>query len=299
MTAAELLDRIEQAMTSPWGIKEEISGPDFSAQLEFSPYNRRILILDYHFSSLKGPANLVSLLEGICIRRNLEKIWGKMRRTDLSLFVSRGFQEEAYIKDFFSTGDDAVICSKFFGKRGDSSSRNTNQQILERVKSCGTTQPAGIKLPRGYRFKLAAQKDLPDLAALYRQVFPTYPYPVYEAAYLEKCMQHTLYGLVYLDDCLAAAASAEINFKFGNAEMTDFASLPVHRGQGLAPFILAELEKVISAQGIRCFYTLARSTSPGMNLTFARASYQYAGTLVNNCNISGGFEDMNVFYKTR
>jgi hypothetical protein len=34
-----------------------------------------------------------------------------------------------------------------------------------------------------------------------------------------------------------------------------------------------------------------------MNITFTRASYRFSGMLVNNTNISGGIESMNVWYR--
>jgi len=44
-------------------------------------------------------------------------------------------------------------------------------------------------------------------------------------------------------------------------------------------------------------YTIARALSAGMNVTFARAGYDYGGTLTNNTNICGQIESMNVWYK--
>jgi len=34
-----------------------------------------------------------------------------------------------------------------------------------------------------------------------------------------------------------------------------------------------------------------------MNITFSRMGYRYSGTLLNNTNISGRLESMNVWYK--
>jgi hypothetical protein len=34
-----------------------------------------------------------------------------------------------------------------------------------------------------------------------------------------------------------------------------------------------------------------------MNATFAKAGYSFGGTLINNTNISGDIESMNVWYK--
>jgi hypothetical protein len=44
-------------------------------------------------------------------------------------------------------------------------------------------------------------------------------------------------------------------------------------------------------------YTIARAESAGMNETFAKNGYKYCGTLVNNTNISGQIESMNVWVK--
>jgi putative beta-lysine N-acetyltransferase len=79
--------------------------------------------------------------------------------------------------------------------------------------------------------------------------------------------------------------------------MTDFATLPEQRGRGLANRLLAELEQVAAAEGIRTAYTIARAYSFGMNITFAKNGYQYAGTLTRNTQISGELESMNVWFK--
>ena len=51
-------------------------------------------------------------------------------------------------------------------------------------------------------------------------------------------------------------------------------------------------------KNMRTAYTIARAISPGMNITFAKAGYKFSGTLINNTNISGGIESMNVWYKS-
>jgi putative beta-lysine N-acetyltransferase len=79
--------------------------------------------------------------------------------------------------------------------------------------------------------------------------------------------------------------------------MTDFATLPEARGKGLAGVLLSEMEKNMQRERIATAYTIARARSFGMNVVFARAGYTFAGTLVNNTNIAGGLESMNVWYK--
>ena len=56
------------------------------------------------------------------------------------------------------------------------------------------------------------------------------------------------------------------------------------------------METTMNDHGIHTQYTIARALSAGMNITFAKAGYRYAGTLVNNTDISGTIESMNVWY---
>jgi putative beta-lysine N-acetyltransferase len=79
--------------------------------------------------------------------------------------------------------------------------------------------------------------------------------------------------------------------------MTDFAILPEFRGDGLAGAMLGGMELTLGRIGISTAYTIARAVSYGMNITFARAGYRYAGTLINNTHIAGGLESMNVWHK--
>jgi putative beta-lysine N-acetyltransferase len=97
---------------------------------------------------------------------------------------------------------------------------------------------------------------------------------------------------------IVAVSSAEIDAEAKNVEMTDFATLYDYRGNGLAGALLARMEAEMSAMGIKKAYTIARALSAGVNILFARAGYEYAGTLINNTNICGQIESMNVWHKS-
>jgi putative beta-lysine N-acetyltransferase len=79
--------------------------------------------------------------------------------------------------------------------------------------------------------------------------------------------------------------------------MTDFATLPAYRGRGLATRLLGLMGCQAIESGVRVAYTIARAVSFGMNITFARHAYQYGGTLINNTQIAGSIESMNVWYR--
>lgn len=94
-----------------------------------------------------------------------------------------------------------------------------------------------------------------------------------------------------------SAASAEINDKHANAELTDCATDRDNRGRGLMHHILTALQVDPAERGIQTAYTMARAGSYGMNKAFFRLGFEYTGRLLNNCDIAGTFEDMNIWTK--
>ncbi|QGT99815.1 Beta-lysine acetyltransferase [Candidatus Syntrophocurvum alkaliphilum] len=289
----------EQLNVSRWGITREIEGDFFRANLDFSPYNERISILDFNIINPDGMNEFIGIIDDLANYNEFGKVWGKIDENNSSLFLDNGFSAEAVIYDYFGFKKNAVICSRFYGDRGKSKTHSENLSVLETVLAKAEEAKNNNNMPDGYSFKTADTGDLNNLASLFKEVFPTYPYPVCDPNYLESTLDHIIYGLLYnAEDKLVAAASAEIDYSVGSAEMTDFATLSSEQGNGLASILLENLESTLPEKNIHCLYTIARSTSFGMNMVFAKHGYRYTGTLVNNCNISGGFEDMNVWCKS-
>jgi putative beta-lysine N-acetyltransferase len=136
------------------------------------------------------------------------------------------------------------------------------------------------------------------MAPLYGQVFATYPFPIAEPDFLAETMaSHVTYFGVWSDGEPVALSSAETDRDARNVEMTDFATLPEQRGNGYARMLLARMQTTMRNEGIRTAYTIARAISPGMNITFARQGYRFGGCLVNNTNICGKIESMNIWYR--
>jgi putative beta-lysine N-acetyltransferase len=146
--------------------------------------------------------------------------------------------------------------------------------------------------------KLLKNDDMDALAGLYSKVFATYPFPVYDPAFLRSALSQGVvyFGAVKRGELLGAAA-CEVDVKSRSAEMTDFAVEARARGLGLSRHLLAAMEEKMQKTGILTLFTIARTLSHGMNLSFAKAGYGFSGSLVNNTNISGGIESMNVWFK--
>ena len=141
-------------------------------------------------------------------------------------------------------------------------------------------------------------EDAPRMSEIYTEVFPSYPFPVHDPEYLRQTMrENVVYFGVERNGLMVGLSSAEIDTTQKNAEMTDFATLPDLRGQGLARRLLLRMEDCMLRRGLRTLYTIARAASAGMNTVFARCGYHFGGTLVNNTNIAGRIESMNVWYR--
>ena len=148
-------------------------------------------------------------------------------------------------------------------------------------------------------FRIMQKEDVTKMSRLYRTIFPSYPFPIYDEPFLLQTMDEQVdyFGIFYKQD-LIALSSIEKNTHAPNAEMTDFATLPVYQGKGLAAYLLYEMEKYAKANyNFTTIYTITRAYSYGINTIFSKAGYAYGGTLTNNTNIHGQIESMNVWYK--
>ncbi len=132
----------------------------------------------------------------------------------------------------------------------------------------------------------------------YQQIFASYSFPVNDPEYLRETMaKNVLYAGVWQDKKLLALAAAEVAGKVASAEMTDLAIHVNGRARGLAGVLLQKLEVLMAEAHIKTCYTIATATSFGRYITFAKNKYVFAGALINNTQISGALESINVWYK--
>ncbi|MCM2465230.1 putative beta-lysine N-acetyltransferase [Methanoculleus oceani] len=236
-------------------------------------------------------------LDGLAQRERYTKIFAKVPASALPLFLARGYVVEARVPRFFRGREDGCFASKFLDRKRRQESADTAGVLAAVREKAGDARPAG--LPPGWKYSVATEDDADDLAALYGEVFATYPFPIADAGYLRETMagDYRYFSVRTADGRLAAASSAEIYPDDENIEMTDFAVHPDFRGRNLSGYLLSRMEEEMWAAGMKTAFTIARALSYSINITFARAGYAWAGTLVNNTNICGGFESMNVWYR--
>ena len=247
-----------------------------------------------------SPADLPGILDdldGLAERECYTKIFAKVPASVLSLFIARGYVVEARVPGFFRGREDGYFAAKFFDSERRQESADVAAVLAAVREKADERRPA--VLPPGCMYSMATEDDADDLAVLYGEVFATYPFPIADPGYLRETMagDYRYFVVRTKEGRLAAASSAEIYREDENVEMTDFAVHPDFRGKNLSSLLLLRMEEEMRAAGMKTAFTIARALSYPINATFARAGYAWAGTLVNNTNICGGFESMNVWYR--
>ncbi|MEA3544920.1 MAG: putative beta-lysine N-acetyltransferase [Thermodesulfobacteriota bacterium] len=257
--------------------------------------NDRVYLMELDRSDFPS---ILSHINGLAILHNYTKVFAKVPEFARDYFEQDGYRVEASIPNFYRGEEDVFFMARYFHPdRLIDHAADKVQEVLVAARSKASSSH-DISLPDGCVCRVASPADREQMAHLYQRVFASYPFPIHDPDYLVETMdENVIYVGIWKGDLLLALASTEIDFKGGNAELTDFATDPDWRGHGLAHVLLSHLENEMRSSGHSTCYTIARSTSFGMNICFAQNGYQFTGTLVNNTQISGGLESMNVWYK--
>lgn len=266
-----------------------------NSQIQHGAENDRIYLMKLDPADLPG---ITTQLDTLAAEKGYTKIFAKVPAACAPTFIEHGYRREGAIPKFYSGQADAAFLGKFIDPRREiDPQRAESEQIL--VLAHSKEGRPGAPLPVAYRLRPAVEADARELAAVYRQVFASYPFPIQDPGYLIESMRsHVCYFVAEKDGRIAAAASGEMDAGNRNAEMTDFATLPEHLGQGLAGHLLKFMEPAMARRNIATLYTIARAISAGMNITFAKCGYTFGGTLINNTQISGSIESMNLWYRS-
>ena len=266
--------------------------------IQHGQLNKRVYLMK--LDSTDCPSTIIQNINKLARENKYTKIFCKIPASAAPLFLANGFLPEAQIPAFYNSEEAAFFVSKFLSSDRlleiETDRLSDLSKLLNEQKSMSTgaksTSTEGITLRR------LDKADYEQITEIYREVFVTYPFPIYNPGFILKSIEDgTQYYGAEIEGKLVALASAEIDKKGKNAEMTDFATLPQFRGRSLAVLLLGEIEKAMKVQGITTLYTIARLNSVGMNKTFLKMNYCYSGTLIKNTHIAGKIESMNVLYK--
>ena len=263
--------------------------------VQHGSYNRRIYLMKLHERDMPS---IMPVLEHLASEKGYEKILVKTPAHNRDGFAKQGYRQEAIIPGYFKHREDAAFMAKYFS----SIRRRVDDRLRIIAILSQTHRYAQIRSRKTndlfFEVQICQPDDAAEMSRLYKTVFKTYPFPIFDTHYLIESINHHIdYFCIRNDNRIVALAASEKDPDNLAVEMTDFATLSGHRRQGMASCLLKAMENEMIQQGLKTAYSIARSLSPAMNITFVKNGYKYGGTLGNNTNIAGRIESMNIWYK--
>lgn len=267
------------------------------ALIQHGPFSDRVYLMKLAHDA-DVPA-VIAQIEALAVRNGYGKLFVKARIAVEPVFLAAGYRREGFVEKLYDGREDGVFLCRYPDPARMQDSRADVIADVIAVAQAKVGKPLAADEPP-FRIARATEADTPEMAQLYRTVFPSYPFPIFDPAYLRETMRSHIVYFTARDagERLVAASSIEMEPSAANAEMTDFAALPACRGKGIATHLLTAMEREAPALGIRTGFTIARAMSHGMNATFARLGYTFGGTLINNTQIAGRIESMNIWFKS-
>lgn len=276
-------------------MKHDLCEKTGASHVQHGPHSNRIYLIKLGKQDLP---EIVEQLDILARKHGYTKLFAKVPECSKTPFLNAGYKEEARIPLFYNKEKDACFLAKYLDRsRSELANRDEITKILDLAKSKAEKKKESPISINSTLIRCGTE-HIAQMVEIYRKVFPSYPFPIHDPEYIRKTMgENLIYFGILENDKLIALSSAEMDQDGANAEMTDFATLPEQRGKGLAGILLREMEEEMQRLGIQTAYTMARAISAGMNIIFSQNDYQFAGTLINNTQISGSIESMNVWYK--
>lgn len=261
--------------------------------IQHGKYNNRLFILKF---PKDGGRDIIKSITKLAKSKGYSKIVAKAPGSKLIDFLKTGYKLETSIPKFYKGVEDCCFVSKFLDLDRavyDPKPLSDFKEVLNNYQiSDQNIDQSDIEI------RELVESDTLNMVSVYKQVFETYPFPIFDVDYLKETMRsNVIYFGAFKKGKLLCISSSEMDIENKNAEMTDFAALPESRGMGLSKILLQAMEEKMVEKDMKTLYTIARLNSIPMNKTFLGAGYSYAGSLINNTNISGGIESMNVLYK--
>jgi len=256
--------------------------------------SKRLKILDLDAISPQSLKRIVRFAS----RLHLGKVICNCDIEALETFINADFIQEGKIDGYFK-GKDAYCMSYFINSDRKICSNFAHKNLL--VKQCLNEQNTYVSNKNNsiYEIKIATENDINEIVNLFSTVFLTYPTPIYNRDFLKQTMNdNILYKVAVFDGKIVSVASADMDKENLNAEITDCATLPAYRGNGILANIIHSLELDLKNKGFLTLYSLCRAINPSINFILSKQSYNFTGRMVNNCNICGTFEDMNIWVKS-
>lgn len=253
----------------------------FTVQVSPDVGNKLLWVIDYEVSAKD---HFYRFLWKYAHKHNLGKIIFPVRPYDLYLLKDERFVMEGYIDGFFAGAPGCILAGYPQPRRVLSASLAEEQRALSKILTLKRKKTS--PLPAGIQIRQATENEASALGLMLK-INQTRITSALKKGYL--CL------VAWQEKKVIGAATAEHNFKYARSEITHCTIIPEYRDNVLLSAILESLQEKCHFLGIKCVYSLVKSSSYRMSLALHRAGYLFRGTLINNCYTAGQFENINIW----
>lgn len=275
------------------GLYETVTLDDFISELYIDFHNQRVKLIKYNGNTQKIAKNSIEM----CNKYGMGKIITSVYEKDTSVFIENGFVLEGTIEGYYE-GKTGYCVSYFHDvKRAVSNKLSEEDEIIKMSEEYANQYHHSIN--KDFVIRTADLDDADTLAHLYNTVFKTYPTPMDSPEYIKSVIKSNkiIFKVAEYDNQIVSAASADLHHELLHAEITDCATLEQFRGRGLLSHLVYHLEETLKEKKYITLFSLARALSLGINIVLSKHGYNFTGRQINNCNIMGNLEDMNIWVK--
>jgi putative beta-lysine N-acetyltransferase len=255
--------------------------------------NSRVKIVKFQDISVQNIKRIIHFAS----KQHLGKVICNCTIESFGNFAEAGFHLEGKIDSYFK-GNDA-FCMSYFISSSRKLYRNRDKENLFLIQSLNVNNTFKYNGDNSkYSIRNANENDIKEMVKLFTDTFFTYPSPVYDENFIRETMnEKVLYKVAVENGKIISVASANMDKYNLNAEITDCATYPQYRTKGILSNLIYALELDLRDMGFITLYSLSRAINPGINFALSKHNYKFRGRLINNCDICGGFEDMNIWVK--
>ncbi len=265
--------------------------------LHHGKHNNRVYLMYLHPADIKGISKHIS---DIARTYRYTKICCKIPAWAAPYFLSEGYFIEAHIPGYYQNNEAVFFMSKFLNSDRLIYVNYNNLKglhcIFKNNKSIQSNVPAQ---PDKFIIQKLDINNAFEISKVFETVFKSYPFPYHDPEYIRHTMDNgnSFYGAI-MNEGIVAVAAMKINLQDKNAELKDFATLPICKNLNLENQLLKYMEQKLNTLKIQNIHERISLNNMDLNKTFIKNKYSYSGTLINNAHIDGSIESINVLYKS-
>ncbi len=154
--------------------------------IQHGHFNNRVYIMKLAPGDIP---DIIRYADDLTHKEGYTKIFVKVPESSVEIFANAGYITEATVPYFFHGKEPSVFMARYTdpGRK-----KVPHETVIADVLSAAfgyAGERSSRELPKGFSLMHAHAGDAEEIAALYRLVFKTYPFPIFDPDYIHESMQ--------------------------------------------------------------------------------------------------------------